>query len=110
MGPSGLVSGSRERVDGEGPVGQGLELLDGGLKVLRGGIGGHIDGTQPPGVGHGGSQAGLDSHCMAPWMMGYWMPKSSVIRVFMEVPPVPGVECLHGNNLPGRSQAKEPAP
>ena len=27
------------------------------------------------------ARRGLDSHCMAPWMMGYWMPKSSVIRV-----------------------------
>ena len=58
-GPVGLGVRQQGEVDGEGPVGQGLELLDGGLKVLRGGIGGHIDGTQPPGVGHGGSQAGL---------------------------------------------------
>ena len=57
MGPSGLVSGRRERLTQKGC--EGFQQLNVLLKGLRRVIGGHVDGAQAPGVGDRGGQLGL---------------------------------------------------
>ena len=49
----------------------------------------------PPALETADASSGNPTKCMPPWMIGCWMPKSSVMRVFMG-----GLGFLLGNNRP----------
>ncbi len=85
-GAVGLGVWEQGEVDAEGLIRQGFQQLDVLLKGLGGVVGGHIDGAQPPGVGDSGGQRAWRAIAWPPWMIGYSMPNSSVILVFMVVP------------------------
>ena len=59
MGPSGLVSGRRERFTEKGLSVRDFSSRMAAWKASGGGVGGHVDGAQAPGVGHRGGQPGL---------------------------------------------------